>query len=357
MSKTVNHVFFGLAIVTMLVAYSQWRLTMNREYAPDTWEQLISLDAARPFGLRILVPLMARPFVALHLADAGHIFGLLEFIFSAALFVALWQLCSIWLTRAQALLASYIFFLVLTIPFLLQHHWPLYYPYDTASMFFIVAGMYTIVRQRWGWALLTVGIGTFNRETTFLVPLLATSYYASTKQRNTALRWAVLMMVVYGATRTGVYTWLHDLPGDVLHLTLDGGWRIASNFQWLRSPAHWTLLLSYLGSLPLWWVAFFHHIPPALRNTRYVTVFFFILLMCVGNVYEPRIYGELLVLLYVPVVVGLTRWLANQPTTEKKLATTKNTLQRTLDMPGVSAILVLSSIATLVFLYFNPLPR
>ena len=356
MGQRSKHVFLSLAIVVMLVAHSQWRLTMNREYAPDTWEQLISLDAPRPFGLRVLVPLLARPFVAWHIASPEQMFGLLEFAFSAALFVALWQLFTTWLPRAQALVASYVFFLILTIPFLLQHRWPLYYPYDTASMFFMAAGMYAVVQQRWRWALLIVLVGTTNRETTFLIPLFAASYYISTRHRTLALRWTALMFLSYGVVRLGLYTWLRDLPGPALHLTLDGTWRLTSNLQWLRSPTHWPLLLSYLGSLPLWWVVFFDAIPSSLRNTRYVSVFFFIVLMCVGNVYEPRIYGELLVLLYVPAVVGLTRWLADQSTSYRKSATNNNKLQHALDMPGVSVTIVLSIVATLAFLFLNPLP-
>ena len=89
-------------------------------------------------------------------------------------------------------------------------------------------------------------------------------------------------------------------------LLLDGEWRINNNIQWLLSKDSIFVLLSTFGFLPLFWIALRKNIPPQLRALESVSMLYFSLLLFIGNIYEARVFGELVVILYIPAAIGLS---------------------------------------------------
>ena len=72
---------------------------------------------------------------------------------------------------------------------------------------------------------------------------------------------------------------------------------------WINLGCMWTL------ELPLAWVLLWRRIGSDHRRLALVALAWFAGLMLVANIYEPRVYGELLVLLYVPAAAAACRWL------------------------------------------------
>ena len=53
--------------------------------------------------------------------------------------------------------------------------------------------------------------------------------------------------------------------------------------------------------------------PAPLRRLGWVAAAYLGALMFVANIDEPRVYGEAIVLLFLPTAVALTRWLRGDP--------------------------------------------
>ena len=112
------------------------------------------------------------------------------------------------------------------------------------------------------------------------------------------------------AGRLAVAWALPDNPGPALHFFLGRDTpRWQHNLEWLADPLHWLWLPTYFALLPVAWALLWRELEPAHRRLGLVALAYFAGLMLVANIYEPRVYGELLVLLYVPAAAALCRWL------------------------------------------------
>ncbi|MFY0537362.1 hypothetical protein [Nannocystis pusilla] len=110
--------------------------------------------------------------------------------------------------------------------------------------------------------------------------------------------------------RLAVALALPDNPGPALHFAIGKNTpRWLHNLEWLAEPVHWLWLPMYFALLPLAWVLLFKQISADHRRLALIALAWFAGLMLVANIYEPRVYGELLVLLYVPVAAAACRWL------------------------------------------------
>jgi hypothetical protein len=159
------------------------------------------------------------------------------------------------------------------------------------------------------------GLAALNRESAALLPAVAVALHAwppgqvpKDRRRAVALGvFGVLGAVV--AARAAVGFALADNPGEPLQLFVDQTPRLLQNLAWLEDPAHWPLLPAYFGFVPLAWWLLAAWIPAPLRRLGWVALAYAGALLWVANVDEPRVYGEAIVLLYLPVAVGLAAWL------------------------------------------------
>ena len=112
------------------------------------------------------------------------------------------------------------------------------------------------------------------------------------------------------AGRVAVALALPDNPGSALHFAIGKSTpRWLHNLEWLGDPVHWLWLPMYFALLPLLWALLWRRLDPAQRRLGLVALAYFAALMLVANIYEPRVYGEILVILYIPAAVAVCRWL------------------------------------------------
>ena len=91
--------------------------------------------------------------------------------------------------------------------------------------------------------------------------------------------------------------------------------RVVHNLRWLRDANHVLLILGGFSLLPALWPVVARWMPAALRRIHLALVASVGGLLIVANVYEPRAFGEPLILAYVGVAVGGWRWVQGEETT------------------------------------------
>ncbi len=305
----------------LLFSYVYMHLKLTFIYTGVTLEQLVDFSARLPFAQRLLVPALVRCVHAFIPLDIPNTFFIIELLFVSLLFAAMKQLMQHEFSPRCATVLSWLFLLLLPLETainygLLKHYpAPYYYPYDSASLFFMTAGFWLCLRSQWPLFLVLIAFATLNRESSILLVLLIPLIHRS--QLKHALKpfsWALL---VYLITRSLVLFWTRHSSGGLVE------WYYQSsqytyfeiNLYWLFDMQHIFLFVYCLAGLPLLWFAFYDYIPKQYKPIRYLALFYFLGLLLIGNFPEARIFGEIIVLLYLPVCVAIKRWV-NQETTE-----------------------------------------
>ena len=316
---------------------------MNHEFTGAPWDELLDFSAAKPFGLRVLVPLLAWPLHALLRVPTLWVFGLFELLATAALVLATAAALRPFVPPRWPAALGVLLVLLLPVAFLLQHRWPVFFPYDTPAMAFTAGGVALLLRRRWRAAALLTFLAALNRESALLLPACALALHlplrpspqpvpedlslqpaAKPVPEDLSLQPAslgllatptVALLAAALAARALVGFLLRDNPGAPLQFFVEETPRLLANLAWLEEPAHWLRLPAYFGWLPLAWPLLSPWMPTPLRRLGWVALAYIAALLWVANIDEPRVYGETIVLLYIPTAVALTRWLRGDPPT------------------------------------------
>ena len=311
-----------LALLLFCAGHAALRLAMNHEFEGAPWDELLAFTAAKPFGLRVLVPLLAWPFHTLLRVPTTWVFGLFETLSTIALVLATAAALRPHVPRRSAAALGVMLVLLLPVPFLLQHRWPIFYPYDTPAMAFTAGGVALLLRGRWRLAAALAFFAALNRESAILLPVAALALYIKPVPSDMAIPTLPLRQVLprvlglfaaVALARVLVAVILRDNPGAPLQFLVDDTPRLLSNLAWLEEPTHWLYLPAYFGCVPLAWLLLHPWIPAPLRRLGWLALAYVGALLWIANIDEPRVYGEAIVLLYLPVAVALARWLRSEP--------------------------------------------
>lgn len=300
-----------VALAVVASAWAVLRVAMNRPYGPANWQMLVELRAPLPFGHRVLVPLVVRPFVEAGVPVALA-FTVSEALAAAALVLVVRRALARDLGERPAMLGAFAVLLVLTPAMLLQHRWAVFYPWDTWAMVAIVLAADLARRRSFAAATLVVAIAALNRESIALVPLLVLALHLESDDRRQATAWSVMMVITYLLVR---WSLAQALPtrGEPLHLFVDDELRLAHNLRWLSDVRNQLQWWGSLALVPLAWWAVRRSMPRDLARMHVPIVLAMAGLLVVANAYEPRVYGEVLVLAHWAVWVGAWRWATAAP--------------------------------------------
>ena len=304
-----------LLVCALSVGWAVLRLAMNREFQGAKWASLLALDAPLPFGHRVLIPVLARPLASAGL-DLPLVWGVFEVLSMVGLLLVLEALLASYLQARPARLLSVAMLGVLALAYLLPHRWPIFYPWDTPAMAFVVLGTSMVVQRRFATACLVTAIAGCNREGALLIPaaLVVLTLHDDASRRR-ALPWAGLMVVAYVVVRWSIALALPDNPGPSLHTALEGRYRLFNNLEWLADPARAVTFVGSLGFLPILWLSVQRYVPDDLQRLHVPALAAVLGLTVIANVYEPRAFGEAIVLAWIAVAVGIGRWLEGRVAT------------------------------------------
>jgi hypothetical protein len=193
-------------------------------------------------------------------------------------------------------------FAVLIVVFLFDFYLgvPFTFPYDPLSMMFLGWGLYLVLTDQFWWLLLLFALATWNRETTVFL-ILARVAVALSREGRWRLR-AVKMRdvaeiaalcVVWAAIMLALH---HKYAGN----PTEAGARITGNLRKLAKPVLWPGILS--GSAFLMpWIYWRRDLisAPRLRACVLLLPIWVLMLLCVGQILEVRIYGDIAVFIAV----------------------------------------------------------
>lgn len=281
-------------------------------------DKLIHFNAAYPFGQRILTSIIARGIYELSDLPIGLIFYFQEVGFTALFFFTLQKLLSVPFSKREATLLSWLFLLLLPLITVINYKFfigmpaAIYFPYDTATLFFMTAGYLFCLRAQWIWFYVVVFFATMNRETSLLLLLLLPALY--TTKLKIIVRPVMIATIIYILTRASIL-FLLPQKGSIMEFQLHSidAPLVTFNIAWLFSQGHLLLFLYCFAGLPVLWFVFYNYIPKRFIPIKYVALFYFLILMLVGRIDEARIFSEIVILLYLPVCIAIKKWLLDEP--------------------------------------------
>ncbi len=294
----------------MSLCYTILRYKFNFEWHAATQQQIYELIAAPPFGKRVLISLLSRPFVfcglTVHIA-----FFLLEILSTFFIFSGLYHLFSSYVNERHARLMTVGMIFVLPLVFLLHTPNPWLFPWDTPAIAFIVWGVFFLLQGWWRYSVILIFFATLNRESAILLPMMFLALCIDRMPPKKILAILLAQIFVYFGTSWLITLTLADnLPFyEPLHgfasFSRNGVWRIVRNWEWLNaSPQNYLILLSTMGWMPIFNLILFKYIPRHLKRFMIVALFYFVLMAFVGNFVEPRVFGEITAMLYISFMFG-----------------------------------------------------
>lgn len=319
----MNYDFFRyktrLLTFALLLGYTYLHTKLTGIFIGTTLKSMVDFSVRLPFSQRLLTPVIAHFFSYFLPFSIDEIFFTIEWLFITLAYFALLRLLSMEFSSKQAQLLSWLFFLLLPLLSVVNYRYTIhgeatyFYPYDTPSLFFMTAGFGLCLHSRWIYFTSLLFIATVNRESSILLVLMIPALHWQTIRK--VLIPLLVAMLTYVCTRLLIFTFIHDTPGHVMewyplaskHTYFD------ANLTWLFNQQHILLFLFCFAGLPLFWFAFYDHIPPRYRPLRFVILFYFLALLLVGNFPEVRLFTEITVLFYLPVCLATNRWLSDLP--------------------------------------------
>lgn len=303
----------------LVIAYTFLHIKLSMFLLEASPNKMFAFEATLPFGKRILTTLIAHTLTYIPDVSIEGKYIIIELIFVFFLFFFLQKLLRDFFTKRAALLLTWLFLLILPIITLLNYKFwqktlaPLFYTYDTPELMFITLGMYLILRSKWLWFYLTLFVATINRETSLLLVLLIPALHLKNFNQY---KWPLVISGFIYITVSLLLCWIFkenqghvaEMYHDIYKTSI-----IQLNMYWLFNEGYISGFLYCFAGIPLFWFVFYDYIPYKFKPVRYVVLFSFLILMVVGRIDEPRIFGEMIILMYLPVCLGVKAWLTNEP--------------------------------------------
>jgi hypothetical protein len=301
--------------VALLLGYAFLHYELTRPFIETPFEQMIDFSIRFPYAQRILIPLLLYPFSFLSVTP-DYWFFLAEWLFTCLLYFGIYHLLRYEFNAREAQLLSWLFILLLPLVMIVNYRFTLgetatfFYPTDTPALFFTALGFLWCLRAQWLYFVPWVFLATFNRESSILLVLLVPTLYW--QRLNDVLKPLLFAIFAYAAARMIILSSLRGTPGKLIewYAFSSSHTHFELNLEWLLTDLNLLLFSLCFAGLPLFWFAFYDYIPKIYRPLRYLILFYLLGLLLVGNFVEPRIFGEIVALLYLPVCVALRNWIS-----------------------------------------------
>lgn len=275
-------------------------------------ELLLAGEAATPFQYRLFsvagIGLLER-LPGVGLSSAAAIWSLAWLLaFLVALFALLQRVLAD--RRLVYLFTGLVFYPLLTIYVSLEYL-RFYYPWDLPQVALTTLAALLLLERRWAAYLTVFAVATLNRETSFLLLFLSLAAGWDTLPRGRLLALLAAQTAFWAAAKAALFVAFADNPG----FGLAANTVVENLFALLHHPADGLTLLLFMGAA---WVpvllAWRRLQVPLLRRGLLACGAHFAIALFTAYIYEVRVFGEYLPLLWPAFAWLVARWLGLQPT-------------------------------------------
>ncbi|MBA2710873.1 MAG: hypothetical protein H0U57_09805 [Tatlockia sp.] len=317
MNEDILRYKFRFITFVLLLGYAFIHIQLTGIYSEVSLSGFMDFSLRLPYGQRLLVPALLNLLKPFFPIEIEILFFSMEFLFTSLFFFALFQLLQQDFSQREAKLLSWFFILLLPLITVVNYRLSrtglatFFYPYDTATLFFMTMGYLFCLREQWIYLILWVFLATLNRESALLLVLIIPALHWQHVQNVLKPTCYALLAFILG--RALILGLVNGKSGQFLELSLPNGRNtlFADNLFWLLNEQNLLLFIFCFAGLCLFWFAFYDFIPIKYRPLRYVALVYFIGLAIVGRFMEARIFSEVVLLLYLPVCVAIKNWLVN----------------------------------------------
>jgi hypothetical protein len=322
--KRENLIPEALFLLTALVVsffFCQLRLRLCQTFAgSQMFGEIANQAGTKPWQYRILIPTIASALTYLNPPLHVSLWGwarLIEFVSSVLSVFAFRQYLELFLKdrRVTSILA---FFIFLILPFQLFFPRPYHanYWFDTPSILFLTLGLTFMYRRKWALYYLLFFVATLNRETTcFLTVIYLCTALGREKITGVAGHCAA-QFVIWMAIKTVLgRIYMHN-PGPNGFEWYDGFGlpHYLDNLKFLSHPKNYPGFLSIMGFIWIPVLCYYRRIENEfVRRALWVIPPYFVGMFLVANIYELRIFTDLLPVVLTPFLLILADLLRNPP--------------------------------------------
>lgn len=195
--------------------------------------------------------------------------------------------------------------------------------YDFAALFFFSLGLISIYKQSWKWYVPIFGLALINKETAILLTVIYTVYYYGQIPRKQYWRLLIIQAVIFIVIKTALSLIFANNHGNAIE------WHLSRNLAYLADIANY-FRFDPIGIVPLArgglnipvprginivmiaFIGFFIFYgwqckPRFIKVSLVIVPIFFVVGMLNGHIDELRSYIEILPVVYLSIVGGLTR--------------------------------------------------
>jgi len=303
-------VFIVLAI-SINIAISHY----HSQYKIILVEDWLSKGVSMPFGGRSFVSDLVRFIVNIFNVAYNSRIAIGLFISVEAISLSVASLLIIFMTRKEAkgtisspivLLGYFIFLWQVSYTLFITPVHRYWFSYDVVSLFVMSLGLFLITTNKFLPLLVTVALGTWNRETTIVLASWYFLFYLG-KQKTSSLVVNTLILFLTSFLVKYFIWWRHQLTPNIVSLYDNDQLRFFLNIAFLDNYR----LLAVFGVFGFLWI----FLPVLIKrqpNSSLVRClwsfpFYFLGMLVVGNINEIRIFIEFIPLVTLVLITGLAR--------------------------------------------------
>ncbi len=302
----VTDVVFLLAALAAAALFCHFKLRLCEKFVtPEMFADIANHVGNKPWQYRILVPEIAKALHQLNLPVGLTLYGWARVIELGALFlsvVAFRRYLELFL-HDRRLCSIFAMMIFLVLPFHLFFPRPYFanYWFDTPAMLFLILGLTFLHQKKWAWYYGLFVVATFNRETTcFLTLAYLFTAFGREKLPKIAAHCGA-QFVIWMSIKLALGRMFVGNPGPEGFEWMDGSgvphWM--DNLRYFANPGNYPAFASIMGFLWIPVVFCYRRIGSEFaRRSLWVIPPFFAGMFLVANIYELRIFAEL-----VPIVM------------------------------------------------------
>lgn len=311
-SATVTYLLVLIFFSFLIVGY---RLAFEWNYIGA--EAFLRQDYEKPFIYRALIIWIAKWIKNITNIAPSRIFILFELL---AFFLSGWVFSKYVYTFISditiARVLSFSLYFIIIFELILPRYQPLWYPYDAYSLLFFLIGLLLLRKEIYNyWFYILFIVATFNRETTIFLTLILLFTAWGKMPKNKLFIHISAQLLIWITIKIFLARLFFSNPGHAFQNQYISNFRFLTDINYvLRLPAIVELffrpafLIGNFGFIYLLIIVYWKKLDNSfLRSSTLVLIPFYLVMLCFANIYEYRIFTEMIPIVLMPSLYILVK--------------------------------------------------